>query len=510
MTIKTMNIKTPLHFGSGLVACLSLGVGMVLSASEYDRNIEKEFQVSSGGKLIVQADRGSIELKSDARDKIQVRVLRRVKGGSQAQADELFANHDVTFRQDGNSLSILGRNKKAGWRLGHMRQPSMQVRYEIRLPKRFDVDLKTSGGDIRLGELEGSAITRTSSGSIDLGTISGRVEAGNSGGDILVAHAGGDLVARTSSGAIKVGRAIGKVEVSNSGGDIRLDKADKDVVASTSSGSMTLKTVQGGVEAKNSGGDINIETAAGDVSAQTSSGSISVGHAAGKHVSAKNSGGDIRLGEIEGDIVAQTSSGTIKIAKAKGKAEVKNSGGQISIGEAVNNLVAETSSGSIEITTAQGQVEVKNSGGDVRIGSVEGETVASTSSGSIVIKLAKGKVDARNSGGKIEVNDAHDVVLAHTSSGPIIVGLSAQPKADSHLEVSGGDIKVTLPRSAAIDVDARSNGGKVVSAFPVTSIVSGELKPGTLRGKINGGGSTLTLRASSGDIRLNESAARSE
>jgi hypothetical protein len=40
--------------------------------------------------------------------------------------------------------------------------------------------------------------------------------------------------------------------------------------------------------------------------------------------------------------------------------------------------------------------------------------------------------------------------------------------------------------------------------------VSGESKAGALRGKINGGGPMLTLRASSGDIRLNELAARSQ
>jgi len=124
-----------------------------------------------------------------------------------------------------------------------------------------------------------------------------------------------------------------------------------------------------------------------------------------------------------------------------------------------------------------------------------------------VIRLARGKVDAKNSGGKIEVNEARDVVLAHTSSGPIIVGLGAQPKADSHLQVSGGDIKVTLPRSIALDLDAESSGGKVITAVPVTMTVSGEHKPGGLRGKINGGGPMLSLRASSGDIRLNESAA---
>src|SRR2546425_554817 len=135
-----MNITALIRFGTGLFAGLLIGIGTVVGASEFDQPIEREFQVSAGGKLIVQADRGSIEVKSDSRDKIQVRVLRHVKGGSQAQADELFANHEVTFKQDGNSLSIIGRNKKDRFRLGRIRQPSMQVRYEISLPKRFDVD----------------------------------------------------------------------------------------------------------------------------------------------------------------------------------------------------------------------------------------------------------------------------------------------------------------------------------------------------------------------------------
>ena len=166
---------------------------------------------------MVQADRGSIKVNSNG-DEVHVRVLRRVKGGNQAQADELFANHEVTFKQDGNTVSIIGRNKNNRFRFANVRQPSLQVRYEISIPRKFDVELKTSGGDIRLGELDGSAFTRTSSGSIDLGTISGQVESSNSGGDVLVAHAGGDLVARTSSGPIKIAMVKGEAEIKNSGG----------------------------------------------------------------------------------------------------------------------------------------------------------------------------------------------------------------------------------------------------------------------------------------------------
>src|SRR5438046_944668 len=158
----------------------SRAITHVTLTNKYEHKIEKEFQVSTGGKLIVQADQGSIEVNSDARDKVHVRLFRHVKGGSQAQADELFGNHDVTFTQDGNNVSIIGRNKKDRFRFGSIRQPSLQVRYEISIPKRFDVDLNTSGGDIRLRELEGAATARTSSGSIELGMIAGQVKSCNS------------------------------------------------------------------------------------------------------------------------------------------------------------------------------------------------------------------------------------------------------------------------------------------------------------------------------------------
>ena len=119
-----MNTKTKVPVGAGFFSGLLVVIGTVVGAAQYDHKIEKEFQVSTGGKLIVQADRGSIEVNSDARDKVHVRVFRHVKGGSQAQADELFGNHDVTFRQDGNTVSVIGRNKKDRFRFGSIRQPS--------------------------------------------------------------------------------------------------------------------------------------------------------------------------------------------------------------------------------------------------------------------------------------------------------------------------------------------------------------------------------------------------
>src|SRR5438093_12394991 len=104
-----MNRKTALRFGPSCLAGLLLGIGTVVGATEYDQKIEKEIQVSTGGTLSVQADRGSIEVNTDASDKVDVRVHRHIKGGSQAQADEAFANDDVCCTQDDSTLAGMRR-----------------------------------------------------------------------------------------------------------------------------------------------------------------------------------------------------------------------------------------------------------------------------------------------------------------------------------------------------------------------------------------------------------------
>lgn len=478
-----------------------------VSAASLDQNLDKTFQVTSGGKLVVDADRGSIAVKPDGGDQVKIRVFREVKNASKAEADRILADHEVRFIQEGNTVSVTAKSKDKRW-LSGFRQPSLQVRYEISVPARCSVDLRTSGGNITLPELEGDATTRTSSGLIDLGTISGRMEASNSGGDIRIGQAGGDLAARTSSGSIKVREAKGKAEMSNSGGDIRVEKAAAEVTAATSSGSIILGPVSGKINARNSGGDIKIESAGGDLEAQTSSGSIRVGDVKGEKVSLKNSGGNIAVGQVLGSLFAQTSSGAIELKAANGKIEVVNSGGDISVGDAGSGITAKTSSGIITIKTARGKLDARNSGGDIRIGTAEIEAVLATSSGAITVSHAKGRIQARNSGGQIAVEKAGDVVQASTSSAGITVGFVTPLKGECRLETSGGAVNVSLPENSAVNLDARASGGDVISDLPVTVTVAqtGQTH-GSLQGKINGGGPALVLRSSAGDIRIHKSAA---
>src|ERR1051326_5089717 len=494
--------------GNKVLAAALIAPRTAAAAPDYEQNIEKTLQVAPGGQFTLQADRGSVEVNTDQGNQVQVHVFRKVSGGTKANADELFANHEVTLTQDGNKVLVVAKNKTNKHFSWSINRPGMEVHYVINIPKKFDVELKTAGGNVQLADLDGEALAHTSSGSIKVGHVSGKLETTDAGGDIFVVEAGQNLVAKTSSGSVHVEKAAGSAEISDAGGNIRVEEAGADLTASTSSGSIKIGGTKGNVELRNAGGDVTIESAGGNVKASTSSGSIRVSSAKGKQVVLKDAGGNIEVGDAGGDVSVETSSGSIKVRAAKGAVIAKDAGGDVTLGEIGGDLVAQTSSGSVKVKAAKGKLEIKDSGGNVFVDEAGSDANINTSSGNIKVGTATGKLDAKNSGGSVEVTAAHDTVVVHTSSGNIAVNFANSPESDSRLEVSGGGIRVGLPHNAGVDLDAHASGGSVKSDLPVATTVQGEQPRSGTKGKINGGGPALFLRSSSGDIRVIESPAQ--
>jgi DUF4097 and DUF4098 domain-containing protein YvlB len=382
--------------------------GTVLALGDYDSNLNKSFSVSSGGKLVVKADRGSIEITTATGDQVAIKVFRTVKEGSKTDADEMFSKHEVTFAQDGNTVTINARMKEESSFWSRHRR-NLQVRYEIAVPRKFNVDLKTFGGSITVPDLTGEARGETS------------------GGSLKFAHIGGPVWGKTFGGSINVAGADGALEVATSGGGIQLGEVLGNASAQTFGGSITVKKVKGAVTAKTSGGNVNVDEAGGELFAQTFGGSILIGTGHGK-VTAKTSGGRITIDEAAGDLDAKTFGGSISVKKAKGS------------------------------------------------------------------------VTAETSGGGIDVGEVGGIISAKTFSGSITANLAGQPDDACQLETSGGNIRVKLASSLAVDLDAATSGGRVVTDLPVT--VQGEQARGALQGKINGGGKPLKLRTHGGSIYL--------
>lgn len=260
--------------------------------------LRETFPAKSGGRLVLHADRGSVELTGSDVDEVVVEVIRRVTRGSASQAEDLLADHQVRFSQDGETVRVdAASTKRLRWNL---LGPNLEVEFRVSLPRVFSVEAETAGGGVRADHLKGDLDLRTSGGSIRLEDVAGTVRGRTSGGSIRGSRVEGTVELMTTGGSIAVEGVSGKeLKVRTSGGSVKLAGIAVPADARTSGGSIQLEGSTGPVTGVTSGGSITArltEVPKGDISLQTSGGSIELalpGHAAFE-LDAATSGGSVR------------------------------------------------------------------------------------------------------------------------------------------------------------------------------------------------------------------------
>src|SRR5262249_42323476 len=151
--------------GLALIYAFTTALERVTAATE--DNLQKTFTVSPGGKLVVGANVGSIEVKTAPANQVNVEVLRKITIRGRAgvrdeeKEREVLKANEVTFSQNGDTVTVQAKNRD-GWNLSHRGSVNFEVRYIISAPEKFNVDLKTSGGGIHVADLTGEVKTRTS------------------------------------------------------------------------------------------------------------------------------------------------------------------------------------------------------------------------------------------------------------------------------------------------------------------------------------------------------------
>jgi hypothetical protein len=296
----------------GIIAFLTLAADARAQRFEHQEVIEQALNVSPGQTLNLTSDRGSIRVTGGAGTQVQVRVIKGVNGGNQAQADELFRRFTVDFEQTGGVVRVVGDYDAPLLR----NRNGLQVEYEIRVPRNFHVDLNTAGGSIRVETIDGNADLNTSGGSLSLVNVGGTVDAHTSGGSISAENIGGDAALETSGGSITLRGIQGAATATTSGGSISASRVDGGLSVETSGGSINLDEISGSVDASTSGGSITAALAGqpGTVRLSTSGGGVTVHLDPGirMDVNAQASGGGVRSDlPITGNIERNAIRGTI-------------------------------------------------------------------------------------------------------------------------------------------------------------------------------------------------------
>lgn len=211
--------------------------------------------------------------------------------------------------------------------------------------------------------------------------------------------------------------------------------------------------------------------------------------------------GDIAVSDLNGAVQCQTNSGELLFQNITGPLFGNTGNGDLRLAKCKGDVRVETLRGNIDINENHGDIEATTSGGNIKCSDVDGRITCETSGGNIRLLRCKGGTKAETSGGNIDIeNDGP--VNARTFGGSISLNLSGQPKDDSTLEVSGGDITVSTMPTISAKVNAKCSGGEVISELPVTLDSQDERSSGQLHGVINHDGPLLKLRCVGGDIKL--------
>ena len=232
--------------------------------------IEKTLKLDPGGKFVLQADEGSVDVVGADQSGASVVVT--------SYNNDLGREVDLKFQEDAGMVRV--REQRRYWNPLDFLFDPLGLHYEIRVPKSTTLEIRTGGGGVRVDSIVGYADVKTSGGPIEL------------------SHLTGDVHAHTSGGKIHAEQIRGEVEVGTSGGGIEADSIDGGLAADTSGGPIRINGITGRVRAHTSGGLIDVVLSKGNAHGgviETSGGSISVkvDPAVNLDVDASSSGGSV-------------------------------------------------------------------------------------------------------------------------------------------------------------------------------------------------------------------------
>jgi Putative adhesin len=168
-------------------------------------------------------------------------------------------------------------------------------------------------------------------------------------------------------------------------------------------------------------------------------------------------------------------------------------------------LQARTSDGNVTLSGLQGDLSLTTGDGNLDLDHVSGNLRIKSGDGRVKITNADGAIDARTSDGNLSVDGLFHALALHTSDGTLDLSLREGTKlaGASTIQSSDGSVTIRVPQNFAADLNVHTSDGHVDCALPLTMdhYQSGG-ESHELRGKLNGGGTPLTIHTSDGNVKI--------
>ncbi|MGC1645575.1 MAG: DUF4097 family beta strand repeat-containing protein [Candidatus Sulfotelmatobacter sp.] len=143
-----------------------------------------------------------------------------------------------------------------------------------------------------------------------------------------------------------------------------------------------------------------------------------------------------------------------------------------------------TGDGKIDLAGFKGDMDLHSGDGSENLEGVDGKLHASTGDGHITAQGRFDELELKTGDGHVEVRAAQGSTLA----------------AGWRLETGDGNVSLELPSEFSADVSLHTSDGHIDLDMPI--VTEGKIRQNEVHGKLNGGGSPLTIRTGDGSIHL--------
>ncbi|HEV7837009.1 MAG TPA: M56 family metallopeptidase, partial [Gemmatimonadaceae bacterium] len=318
-------------------------------ASALDSIFQRSAPARDGGTLSLDLITGG-QVNITGWDKQQVQVVAALGGRD-------WRDTHVTFTPADGGMRLATEYTR------HSNSQSTSHNFDIYVPKRFNVQIKSSGGGVTIVGVDGNFTGHTGGGEIKIRNASGQADIRTGGGDIWVSDSrltgsvstgGGQVLVERVTGNFSGYSGSGPVSYINSDGGIKSKSGNRGIGSASSASSATNEATYVVVD----GVPIGIGSGRGPGSKRgsTTTTTTYVDDGAGK--SGSFGAGGIRMNSSGGDI---------SLPAAPNGARVRTGGGAVRIGPSAGEVYASTGGGPIEIGPASGSVEAHTGAGNVSI-----------------------------------------------------------------------------------------------------------------------------------------------
>ena len=150
----------------------------------------------------------------------------------------------------------------------------------------------------------------------------------------------------------------------------------------------------------------------------------------------------------------------------------------------------------------EGRVNLRTGDGKIELAGLKGDMDLHTGDGSINLDGVDGKLHATTGDGHIQASGRFDELGLKTGDGHVEVRAKSGSSlaAGWRLETGDGSVSLEIPGDLSADVDLHTSDGHIDLDMPVTT--EGKIRQNEIHGKLNGGGSPLTIHTGDGSIHL--------